>query len=59
MIVVPVFMTSCQVSEKPNKGPVIPQTTIIANAIIKADGLPVARVTFVENASNTFPIPFL
>src|SRR5271163_3852041 len=35
-MVVPVFMTSCQVSEKWNKGPVIPQTTIIIMATANA-----------------------
>src|SRR5271155_4410197 len=35
-MVVPVFMTSCQVSEKWNKGPVIPQTTIIITATANA-----------------------
>lgn len=39
-MVVPVFITSCQVSEKPNSGPVIIHTIIIATAKIKAMGEP-------------------
>jgi len=31
-MVVPVLMTSCQVSENPNSGPLKPQTTMIRTA---------------------------
>ena len=41
MIVVAVLMTSCQVSLKPNNGPVSPQRTIAATARMKAFGRPV------------------
>jgi len=46
IIVVPVLITSCQVSEKWKKTPA-------AAAIEKAAGLPVAFVTTVEKWSNT------
>ena len=52
MIVVPVFMTSCQVSEYLNIGPVIPQITTTAKAIPKADELPVQQVIFEAARSN-------
>lgn len=45
MIVVPVLMTSCHVSEKPNSGPVMPQVIIMASATVKVAGVPVMRVT--------------
>ena len=38
---VEVLMTSCQVSLKPNSGPVIPHTTMMAMAPMKVAGLPV------------------
>ena len=41
MIVVPVLMTSCHVSLKPNSGPVTAQITITATAVINVKGLPV------------------
>src|SRR6478672_7337893 len=44
MMVVPVLITSCQVSEKPNKGPDIKQAMIIKIAAIELKGLPVALV---------------
>lgn len=47
-MVVPVFMTSCQVSEKPNTGPVTAHMIITTKAIIKAAGFPVAFVTILE-----------
>ena len=37
-IVVPVFTTSCQVSDQPNTGPVTAQTRMIAKARMKAIG---------------------
>lgn len=54
MIVVPVFITNCHVSEKLNNGPLISQTTTVLAAIRKAVGLPVAFVSLVENVSNFF-----
>lgn len=51
-MVVPVLMTSCQVSEKWKTGPVIAQTIMTKNASMKAKGEPVAFVTVVENLSN-------
>src|SRR3954465_11073278 len=41
-MVVPVLMTNCQVSEKPNNGPVIAQTRITPAARIKVDARPAA-----------------
>lgn len=52
MIVVPVLMMSCHVSEKPKSGPVMAQITIMLNAIVNAAGEPVARVTALENFSK-------
>jgi hypothetical protein len=42
MIVVPVFMTSCQVSLNPNMGPVTAQTKMMSTAVTKVAGCPVA-----------------
>src|SRR4051794_9564844 len=42
MIVVPVLITNCQVSEKPNSGPVIAQTKTTPAASMKADARPAA-----------------
>jgi len=42
-IVVPVLMTSCHVSEKPNNGPVTPHTITMATAATNANGVPAAR----------------
>src|ERR1044071_514758 len=42
-MVVPVLITSCHVSLKPKSGPVSAQTTMVADAIKKAAGRPVAR----------------
>ncbi len=41
-IVVPVLITSCQVSEKPNSGPVAAQTTTTSAAVRNAQGDPTA-----------------
>ena len=53
MIVVPVFITSCHVSLKPNKGPVRAHAIITATAIANVMGRPVAmaarRANFVNN----------
>ena len=41
-IVVPVLIINCQVSENPNSGPAMAQTKIVAIAMIKVRGFPVA-----------------
>jgi hypothetical protein len=48
IMVVPVLITNCQVSEKPNKGPVIPQMITTNKAMLKARGEPVALVTLFD-----------
>ncbi len=40
MIVVPVLIINCQVSEYPKRGPVTAQTTMTAHAKMKVEGLP-------------------
>jgi len=45
MIVVPVLITSCQVSEKSKSGPDTAQMTMMKKAMIEAAGLPANRVT--------------
>jgi hypothetical protein len=59
MIVVPVFITSCQVSEKSNKGPQAAQITTISKAIEKAYELPAQDVIVVENFSKKLRFFFL
>ena len=49
MIVVPVLITNCHVSEKLNMGPEMAHTIIMKKAIMNAQGLPVALVTFAAN----------
>src|SRR5260370_1152032 len=51
-IVVPVFITSCQVSEKWKSGPVRPQTSTIRTATPKAVELPVQAGTSRSLRSN-------
>src|SRR5215216_6728791 len=51
-MVVPVLMTSCQVSDQPNTGPVIAQTTTTAQASTKAVGDPTCRSIQRANRSN-------
>ena len=51
-IVVPVLITSCQVSLNPNIGPVMAQTRIIRTARRNAAGWPVARAVHFENREN-------
>jgi len=51
-MVVPVFITSCQVLEKPKKGPVTNQIRIIENANIKALVVPVKTVAECDNLSK-------
>lgn len=48
----PVFIISCHVSLKPNRGPVIAQTTMIDNAMIKVTDLPDARAVHLVNRVN-------
>src|SRR3954466_8443916 len=54
MMVVPVLMINCQVSEYLKIGPVTSQTNIVHTAIIKAAELPVALVAQLEKRSNKF-----
>src|SRR5438045_3943898 len=57
-MVVLVLMTSCQVSEKPNIGPVTAQARIMASATMKAHGEPTASATACEALrKNSFVIP--
>src|ERR1051326_3098905 len=58
-MVVPVFITNCQVSEKLNSGPEIPQTMSTTRAITNAQEVPVAFVALSENRSSIKPIPDL
>ena len=53
-MVVPVLITSCQVSEYLNTGPVTAQTNTTVNAVIKAAELPVACVAQLEKRSKKF-----
>jgi hypothetical protein len=53
-MVVPVLITSCQVSEYLNTGPVTAQITTIRRAMINAAELPVAKVAQSENFSKRF-----
>src|SRR5215218_9109406 len=48
-IVVPVLITSCQVSLKAKRGPVTAQTTITATARKKVSGRPVAWAVHLAN----------
>ena len=53
MIVVPVLITSCQVSEKPNIGPVTAQTTTIRTATMNVEARPAAsEVRFAASPKN-------
>ena len=52
MIVVPVLMTSCQVSEKLKSGPVTNQTATTATAPAKAQLLPAYFVAFSASRSS-------
>jgi len=59
-MVVPVLITSCQVSEYLNTGPLMPHIIITAKAIPNAGELPVQQVIFVaifsKNESFCFSI---
>lgn len=52
-MVVPVLMTSCQVSEKANNGPVVAQTAITPTATPNAHEPPAHSVTRLANRSST------
>jgi len=51
-IVVPVLMTSCQVSEKPKSGPVKAHKIMAETAVAKAAGWPAARAVHLANRVN-------
>ena len=51
-MVVPVFMTSCHVSEKPKGGPVTAQAAMIAAASAKVAGLPAVRAVHLAKLVN-------
>jgi hypothetical protein len=51
-MVVPVLITNCHVSLNLNKGPVIIQTRIVADAIKNADGLPDTRAVDFAKLEN-------
>src|SRR5262245_12348890 len=55
-MVVPVLMTSCQVSEYWKTGPEIPHTRIVPSAIAKAPVPPAHLVTISERDSKATPI---
>src|SRR6476619_923155 len=52
-MVVPVLMTNCQVSEKPNNGPVIAQTRTTPAARIKVDARPAACDVLLATSPKT------
>src|SRR4030095_1789825 len=52
MMVVPVFTTSCQVSENPNAGPVTIHRMMTPTAAAKAQLLPAYNVAFSEILSS-------
>src|SRR3954447_16569354 len=51
--VVPVLMTSCQVSEKPKNGPLAAQTTMVREAMPNAAELPDQSVARRENLARS------
>ena len=51
-MVVLVLITNCQVSLKPNKGPVIAQTMITVTASKKVAGRPVVRAAHLAKVVN-------
>ena len=59
MMVVPVLMTSCHVSENLKTGPVTPHTTIVARATANAHEPPVHTVTRPASPSSASPTPSL
>src|SRR3954468_20596231 len=57
-MVVPGLITSCHVSEKPNTGPEIAQTTIVPNARAKTQALPTSReATLATSAKSLLNAP--
>lgn len=56
MMVVPVLMTSCQVSLKSKRGPLRPQTTTTHRASMKARGPPMTRAAVWANRENRLPL---
>src|SRR5437773_2588399 len=58
-IVVAVLITSCQVSENPKIGPVMPQTRIATTATRNAQGEPTAVAVAAESLRNFSRIPLL
>src|SRR3569832_358869 len=55
-MVVPVLITNCQVSLKPNRGPVTAQMTTMATAIRKVVGLPLTREVATARRANQPPL---
>ena len=57
-MVVPVLITSCQVSENPKKGPEIAQTTTVPRARANTQALPTSREpTFATSANSLLNVP--
>jgi hypothetical protein len=57
MIVVPVLMTSCQVSLNPKSGPVTAHAATTATAIMNVTGLPVIlAVNFAKRENQDFDL---
>jgi hypothetical protein len=52
MMVVPVFMTNCQVLLNPNSGPLVAQTRRISTAAAKLAGCPAVREARLAKLSN-------
>jgi hypothetical protein len=59
MMVVPVLITNCQVSEKSKIGPEIPQTNTMPKAVKKAAELPVQEVMVVATRSKKLSFSLL
>src|SRR6476646_939728 len=56
-MVVPVLITSCQVSEKWKNGPVIAHTTTVPSASAKTQARPTSReMTFAASANSLFGV---
>ena len=57
-MVVPVLITSCHVSEKPNTGPETPHTTTVPSARANTQALPTSReATFATSAKSLLNAP--
>jgi hypothetical protein len=60
IIVVPVLMINCQVSEKPNTGPLIPQTIRIIKATTNTQAWPIAKaIVDVKRVNISFGLLFI